>query len=45
MCVGLVIEPPYLHTVTLGSPPRKNLGCPQPVCEDGIYECELAWGL
>jgi hypothetical protein len=25
MCVGLVIEPPYLHTVTLGSPPVKKI--------------------
>jgi uncharacterized membrane protein len=25
MCVGLVIEPPYLRTVTLGSPPVKKI--------------------
>jgi hypothetical protein len=25
MCVGLVIEPPYLRTVTLGSPPTKKI--------------------
>jgi hypothetical protein len=25
MCVGLVIEPPYLRKVTLGSPPVKKI--------------------
>jgi hypothetical protein len=45
MFVDLVIEPPYLCKVTLGSPPcKKNLGCPQLVSEDGVYEVELVQG-